>query len=148
MGARYVVTVTCPGCGRVNDDVYYAPTCGFTSLECECGTEVDFAEYTGISYEDASNLEQIKRIVDPYPEDSLNLRCDCGGEFLSFDYNAELEFTFVSLTGHQYSLWDRLKFAWSILTGGKWCWREVVLGKEQMLTLKGWVDRVVMRYCT
>ena len=148
MGTRYIVTVTCPNCGRVHDDVYYAPT-------CECGTKIDLAEHAEISYEDASNLEWIEHVVasiEPQPwdtsADSLDLRCDCGIERLSFDYNAELEFTFVSLTGHHYSLWKRLKFAWSILTKSPWCWREVMLDKRAMLTLKGWVDRVIGRYCT
>lgn len=25
MGDRYILTVTCPQCGRVDDDVYFAP---------------------------------------------------------------------------------------------------------------------------
>ena len=63
MGNRYIIDVTC-SCGHENGQVYYAPTCGFTTHECEeCGAKIDLAEYTGITYENASNAEQIKRLV-------------------------------------------------------------------------------------
>ena len=65
MGDRYYVKVKCPKCGFTEDDIYYAPTCGFTEWKCpKCETVVDLAEYTGISYEDASNLDIIQEIVD------------------------------------------------------------------------------------
>lgn len=64
MGDRYFISVICPKCSTVEDDVYYAPTCGFTEWECPgCGVKVDLAEYTGISYEDASNQEEIERLM-------------------------------------------------------------------------------------
>lgn len=44
MGARYVLKIKCPMCGYVNLDVYYAPTCGFETYECEyCGAKHDIA---------------------------------------------------------------------------------------------------------
>jgi len=44
--------------------VYYAPTCGFTEWNCpKCGEWVDLEELTGISYEDASNRELIKQMI-------------------------------------------------------------------------------------
>jgi len=64
MGDRYFLTVSCPQCGWTQDEVYYAPTCGFTVWNCSvCGVIVDLEKLTGISYADASNLEQIKEIV-------------------------------------------------------------------------------------
>jgi ribosomal protein S27E len=64
MGDRYFLTVTCPKCIFLDDDVYYAPTCeGFTEWECpSCGHIIDLAEYTGISKEDASNKAEIEEI--------------------------------------------------------------------------------------
>ena len=63
MGDRYIITVKCPNCEKETEDVYYAPTCGFTEWKCEyCGHLIDLAEYTGISYEDASNKELIDEI--------------------------------------------------------------------------------------
>jgi len=63
MGDRYFIEIACPDCGHHEDDAYYAPTCGFTEWECpKCGHVVDLAEYTGISYEDASNREEIEQL--------------------------------------------------------------------------------------
>ncbi|KKL60461.1 hypothetical protein LCGC14_2205010, partial [marine sediment metagenome] len=65
MGDRYIITVTCKGCGYTDDDVYYAPTCGFTDWKCpECDVVVDLEELTGISYDDASNLTEISEIIE------------------------------------------------------------------------------------
>ena len=65
MGTRYYLTIVCPDCGFTDDDGYYAPTCGFTDWCCaHCGILVDLEEYTGISYEEASNLEEIQALVD------------------------------------------------------------------------------------
>ena len=55
MGTRYILAVTCERCGHTDGDVYYAPTCGFGTWECPCGAVVDLAEYSGITYEEASN---------------------------------------------------------------------------------------------
>jgi len=64
MGDRYIITVICPGCGTKDKDVYYAPTCGFTVHQCSgCGAEIDLEKYTGITYAEASNLEEIKHIL-------------------------------------------------------------------------------------
>ena len=37
MGDRYFIQVRCE-CGYIEDDVYYAPTCGFNTFKCNyCG---------------------------------------------------------------------------------------------------------------
>jgi len=64
MGDRYFLTVECPKCCYKDDDVYYAPTCGFTEWNCpKCGECVDLEKLTGITYEDASNRDLIASIV-------------------------------------------------------------------------------------
>lgn len=63
MGDRYFFLMTCPLCGARND-VYYAPTCGFLTHTCtNCGATVDLEKYTGISAEDASNLDAVNEII-------------------------------------------------------------------------------------
>lgn len=63
MGDRYYLTVICPKCGHNELEVYYAPTCGFSKCKCnKCREVIDLAEYTGISYEDCSNLGVIECI--------------------------------------------------------------------------------------
>ena len=63
MGTRWILPVTCPKCGFADDDVYFAPTCGFVSWRCpKCECEVDLVALTGISYEDASNADEIAEI--------------------------------------------------------------------------------------
>ena len=72
MGDRYIIQVTCPRCDRIDWDAPYAPTCGFTHYTCEeCGYIVDLEEYTGITVEDCSNAEEIKKIVDEYEMQDL-----------------------------------------------------------------------------
>jgi ribosomal protein S27E len=67
MGDRYFLEITCPKCGFYDDNVYYAPTCGFTKWTCpKCGFRIDLAEYTGISAEEASNKEEIETIIKNY----------------------------------------------------------------------------------
>lgn len=67
MGDRYILTIECPKCRCPDNNVYFAPTCGFTDWSCpDCSHEVDLCEYTGISYEDASNVDAIKQIVDSF----------------------------------------------------------------------------------
>ena len=66
MGDRYILTVVCPKCGYEDDDVYYAPTCGFNDWACKCGHVVDLATYTGITEADASNRDVLQGIVDKY----------------------------------------------------------------------------------
>ena len=63
MGDRFYINVECPKCGYCESDIYYAPTCGITKWKCEkCGNIVNLEEYTGISYEDASNRDLIETI--------------------------------------------------------------------------------------
>jgi len=65
MGDRYILTVVCPECGSTEDDVYYAPTCGFVTHKCSgCGMEIDLETYTGITYVDASNAEMIEYLIE------------------------------------------------------------------------------------
>lgn len=65
MGDRYILTVRCIKCGTKEEDVYYAPTCDFTHTICsKCGYITDLADYTGISYEDASNRDLLKSIIE------------------------------------------------------------------------------------
>jgi transposase-like protein len=64
MGDRYYITVQCPICKAEEEEVYFAPTCGFVSWTCpKCSHEVDLCEETGISYEDASNVDLIAEVV-------------------------------------------------------------------------------------
>ncbi len=60
MGTRYFITCKCPRCNHVDENVYYAPTCGITTHKCQCGFVVDLGTVTGISYEDASNRSAIE----------------------------------------------------------------------------------------
>ena len=70
MGTRYHLTIVCPDCGFTDEDGYYAPTCGFTDWCCaHCGTLVDLEEYTGISYDEASNLEEMQALCDRLAEE-------------------------------------------------------------------------------
>lgn len=62
MGDRYILTVKCPKCGHEDDNVYYAPTCGFTEHKCSCGHIVDLEKLTGITYEEASNRAEIEEL--------------------------------------------------------------------------------------
>lgn len=40
MGDRYTLQLKCAYCDELNDDVYYAPSCGFLSFKCQrCGNE-------------------------------------------------------------------------------------------------------------
>ena len=65
MGTRYYLTVECPKCGYEDDDVYYAPTCGLVDWNCpQCDHRVDLENYTGISYEDASNRSEIEAAIE------------------------------------------------------------------------------------
>lgn len=70
MGTRYHITVKCE-CGEVDDDAYYAPTCGFTEWKCpKCSRVVGLEKYTGITYEEASNIGEIQAIFDIIKEHS------------------------------------------------------------------------------
>ncbi len=63
MGDRYFLTILCPKCKTVTNDVYYAPTCDIKTFTCSCGYEIDLEKYTGITEEDASNIKLIKEII-------------------------------------------------------------------------------------
>ena len=50
---------------QVDTDVYHAPTCGFIEWICpKCGEIVDLEKLTGITYEDCSNKELIRQIIE------------------------------------------------------------------------------------
>lgn len=64
MGDRYIVQVKCPDCGFIDSDVYFAPTCGFFDWECpKCSHIIDLHKLTGITYEEASNVEIINDLI-------------------------------------------------------------------------------------
>jgi hypothetical protein len=69
MGNRYLLGVECPQCGYIDRDVYYAPTCGIVDWMCPyCKCLINLEEYTGISYQDASNKEVIRDLVEELRE--------------------------------------------------------------------------------
>ncbi len=69
MGDRYIMEITCPKCGEYDDEVYYAPTCGFIDWECnKCGYTVDLEKHTGISKESCSNKIEIEGLVNQMTE--------------------------------------------------------------------------------
>ncbi len=40
MGTRYYVHLNCAHCNKMNEEIYYAPTCGFVNFHCKvCGKE-------------------------------------------------------------------------------------------------------------
>jgi len=67
MGTRWILTVVCPECGFEDDDVYFAPTCDFVTWKCpKCDHVVDLMEFTGITYDDASNAGEIAELCRKY----------------------------------------------------------------------------------
>ncbi len=67
MGDRYLIDVTCPICGRHEEELqYYAPTCEITEFTCDCGHVIDPAVYTGIGYKEASNKDLIESIIEGF----------------------------------------------------------------------------------
>lgn len=65
MGDRYYLTVKCPKCDHTDNDIYFAPTCGFTEWTCpSCGYVIDLCEETGLTYDDCSNADLIADICN------------------------------------------------------------------------------------
>lgn len=66
MGDRYTMEVTCKKCGHVDDDAWYAPTCGAITTKCEkCGYVTDLEEYSGIDAVGCANTEYgVKAVED------------------------------------------------------------------------------------
>jgi len=57
MGDRYTLTVKCE-CGFVDDDAWYAPTCGAMNWECpKCKRVINLEKYSGIDAESCANTE-------------------------------------------------------------------------------------------
>ena len=58
MGNRYTLTVKCE-CGEVDEDVWYAPTCGCMIWKCpKCKKVINLEEYSGIDAEGCANTEE------------------------------------------------------------------------------------------
>ncbi len=63
MGDRYTQTVNCKF-GLIDDDVWYAPTCGFIDWTCpKCKEIIDLEEYSGIDAEGCANTKYGIRAV-------------------------------------------------------------------------------------
>lgn len=63
MGDRYILTMICEKCGYIDNDVYFAPTCGFDRWTCRCGNKVNLVKYTGITKKMASNKNVISEMI-------------------------------------------------------------------------------------
>ncbi len=58
MGDRYTLTVKCE-CGEIDDDVWYAPTCGCMTWKCpKCKKIINLEEYGGIDAEGCANTKE------------------------------------------------------------------------------------------
>ena len=80
MGIREILEVTCPQCGFEDDDVPFAPTCDFVTWKCpECGFVVDLMAMTGISYEEASNADEMAEMCSRFG--SINEILEQASEF-------------------------------------------------------------------
>ena len=64
MGDRYFLEIVCHCCGFKSGEVYFAPTSGFVTWTCVCGVTIDLYKYTGITYEESSNLDENRKIVE------------------------------------------------------------------------------------
>jgi len=74
MGDRYYLDVTCPECKHKQDGdgdemfmgVYYAPTCGFLTHQCEkCNFVINLEKYSGINAEcTASTIVGIEAVSE------------------------------------------------------------------------------------
>jgi len=63
MGDRYILSMRCPKCGKLNEDVYYAPSCGFETFKCQkCGVENEI--YCGFGVKCSEEEEPLH---DPLP---------------------------------------------------------------------------------
>ena len=69
MGDRYDLIVKCE-CGEIDDDVWYAPTCGCISWTCpKCGKIIDLEEYSGIDAEGCANTNEGIKCVKELKKD-------------------------------------------------------------------------------
>jgi len=73
LGTRYFLTVSCLQCGRTNNDIYYAPTCGFLTHKCDhCGVEFDIEaqlcerERTELRRQQEEHSAMIERMVEGF----------------------------------------------------------------------------------
>lgn len=63
MGDRYVLDVKCK-CGYIDEDVWYAPTCGALFWKCpKCKEVIDLEEYSGIDAEGCANTEHGIKLI-------------------------------------------------------------------------------------
>ena len=54
MSDRYIISTECPYCGKLEDDVWYAPGCGSYSQNCSCGKKFFIVDCQPIKAEDVS----------------------------------------------------------------------------------------------
>ncbi len=66
MGDRYYLSVKCKKCDFVEEDVWYAPTCGVITTKCpKCNHQTNLEEYSGINAESCANTEYgLKAVKD------------------------------------------------------------------------------------
>jgi len=71
MGDRYYLTRECVYCGGINESIYYAPTCGIFTFDCEhCGrenfitAEFDVKELEEVTLEDVEEAFSMATNVD------------------------------------------------------------------------------------
>jgi len=78
MGDRYELIKACAYCGEVNEDIWYAPTCGSFTFDCEkcskenfINTDFEVKKMSDVTYDDvywavnnASNMMDEKQIEE------------------------------------------------------------------------------------
>lgn len=84
MGDRYFLTLDCPYCGHMNEDVYYAPSCDFIDHKCEkCGHMFDIEmtfvavareEVPSFTFPDGETIAQKMARVDTRIANEVNAR--------------------------------------------------------------------------
>ena len=63
MGDRYILSVKCK-CGYRDNDVYYAPTCGFMFWKCpKCKKRTSLEKYSGIDAEGCASTKYGVKVV-------------------------------------------------------------------------------------
>lgn len=85
IGDRYTLSVECD-CGETDDDVLFAPTCGFMTWQCpKCFKIIDLEKYSGIDAEGCANTEEganavrrqkqnMRKITPKFPEDYIEIK--------------------------------------------------------------------------
>ena len=64
MGDRITLEVTCSKCGKIDEQVWYAPTCGVMTWKCPmCGTIIDLEKYTGVDADSMASTEYGRKAI-------------------------------------------------------------------------------------